>query len=93
MTYFATEWKEPQSRHKASIIRLHLISEAATRGSRPATLLKKGRLHRCFPVTFAKFLRTPFTKHVWATASLIWHINLAYKLHVVFYSQKRNPYW
>ena len=28
---------------------------------RPATLLKKKRLkHRCFPVNFAKFLRTPF---------------------------------
>ena len=27
---------------------------------RPATLLKKRLLHRCFPVNFAKFLRTPF---------------------------------
>ena len=28
----------------------------------PATLLKKRLLHRCFPVNFAKFLRTPFLK-------------------------------
>ena len=32
----------------------------------PATLLKKGLWHRCFPVNFAKFLRTPFfTEHLW----------------------------
>ena len=29
------------------------------RGLRPATLLKKRLWHRCFPVDFAKFLRTP----------------------------------
>ena len=27
---------------------------------RPATLLKKSLWHRCFPVNFAKFVRTPF---------------------------------
>ena len=35
-------------------------------GLRPATLLKKRLWHRCFPVNFAKFLRTPVTiKHLW----------------------------
>ena len=29
-------------------------------GLRPATLLKKSLWHKCFPVNFAKFLRTPF---------------------------------
>ena len=29
-------------------------------GLRPATLSKKRPWHRCFPVNFAKFLRTPF---------------------------------
>ena len=29
-------------------------------GLRPATLSKKRLWHRCFPVNFAKFLRTPF---------------------------------
>ena len=29
-------------------------------GLRPATLLKKRLWHSCFPVNFAKFLRTPF---------------------------------
>ena len=39
-------------------------------GLRPATLLKKRLWHRCFPVNFAKFLRTPFlTEHLLATAS------------------------
>ena len=33
---------------------------------RPETLLKKRLWHRCFPVNFAKFLRTPFlTEHLW----------------------------
>ena len=30
---------------------------------RPATLLKKRLFHRCFPVNFAKFLRTPFLQN------------------------------
>ena len=30
-------------------------------GLRPATLLKKRLWHRCLPVNFAKFLRTPIT--------------------------------
>ena len=30
---------------------------------RPATLLKKILWHRCFPVNFAKFLRTPFLQN------------------------------
>ena len=35
-------------------------------GLRPATILKKRLWHRCFPVNFVKFLRTPFvTEHLW----------------------------
>ena len=35
-------------------------------GLRPATLLKKRLWHRCFPVNFVEFLRTPFfIKHLW----------------------------
>ena len=35
-------------------------------GLRPATLLKKRHWHRCFPVNFVKFLRTPFfIEHLW----------------------------
>ena len=35
-------------------------------GLRPATLLKKRLWHLCFPVSFAKFLKTPFlTEHLW----------------------------
>ena len=29
----------------------------------PATLLKKRLGHRCFPVSFAKFLKTPFSQN------------------------------
>ena len=42
---------------------------------RPATSLKKGYWHRCFPVNFAKFLRTPlFTERLWTTASGLWNV-------------------
>ena len=35
-------------------------------GLRLAILLKKELWHRCFPVNFAKFLRTPiFKEHFW----------------------------
>ena len=41
----------------------HVFNKVA--GLRPATLLKKSLWHRCFPVNFAKFLRTPFfTEHL-----------------------------
>ena len=33
---------------------------------RPATLLKKRLWHKCFPVNFAKIVRTPiFIEHLW----------------------------
>ena len=32
-------------------------------GHKPATLLKKWPWHRCFPVNFAKLLRTPFLQN------------------------------
>ena len=42
------------------------VSFLKVAGLRPATLLKKRPWHRCFPVNFVKFLRTPFfTEHLW----------------------------
>ena len=32
-------------------------------GLSPATLLRKRVWHRCFPVNFVKFLRTPFSQN------------------------------
>ena len=42
-------------------------------GLRPATLLKKRLWHRCFPVNFTKFLRTPIlTEHLcWLILALL----------------------
>ena len=37
--------------------------KVAGQGLRPASLLKKRLWHRCFPVDFAKFLRTPFSQN------------------------------
>ena len=43
---------------------------------RPATLLKKRIWHWCFPVNFAKFLRTPFlTKYLWWLLLIIWTLH------------------
>ena len=40
---------------------------------RPATLLKKKLWHRCFPVNFEKFLRTPFLQNT--SGRLLLNIN------------------
>ena len=39
---------------------------------RPATLLKKRLWHRCFPVDFTKFLRTPFLQNTSRRLFLTW---------------------
>ena len=51
-------------------------------GPSPATLLKKRPWHRCFPMNFAKFLRTPVvTKHFWW---LLLIVEPAYKILIKF---------
>ena len=40
---------------------------------RPATLSKKRLWHRCFPVNFAKFLRTSFSQNISGWLLLLWH--------------------
>ena len=59
-------------------------AEANTRGLRPATLLKKRLQHRCFPVNFANFLRTPFfAEHIqWLLLKYI--VNMEYKLSIMY---------
>ena len=52
-----------------SVGQLRLFFNKAA-GLSAATLLKKRLWHRCFPVNFAKFIRTPFfIEHFWTTAS------------------------
>ena len=48
---------------------------------RSATLLKMRTWHRCFPVNFAKLLRTFFTEHVWKTASICVTVKQKLKQH------------
>ena len=62
----------------SSVLTFWLISGFKKIASlRPVTLLKKGLWHRCFPVDFAKLLRTPFfTEQLqW----LLWSVNSACK--------------
>ena len=42
-------------------------------GLRSATLLKKRLWHRCFPVNFAKFLKTPFSHNTSGRLLLLLH--------------------
>ena len=52
-------------------------------GLRPATLLKKRLWHRCFPVNFAKFLRTSFfIEHLWWLL-LYWHGSYIHQIYLV----------
>ena len=43
--------------------RVSFLIKLQAYGLRPVTLLKKRRCHRCFPMNFAKFLRTPFLQN------------------------------
>ena len=53
----------------------HFFNKVA--GLRTATLLKKSLWHSCFPVNFAKFVRTPFLQSTSGTTASV-------KLVVVF---------
>ena len=57
--------------------RWHSLFFNKVTGLRPATLLKNRLWHRCFPVNFEKFLRTPFLKE-----HLQWL--LLYKIFVLY---------
>ena len=46
-------------------------------GLRPATLLNKSLWHRCFPVNFAKFLRTSFLKSTFS--GCLWRVKNLYR--------------
>ena len=55
---------------------------------RPATLLKKRLWHRCFPVNFVKFLRTPFlTEHT------LWLLLNTTYLSVHLAESSNHPQW
>ena len=46
------------------------------KGLEPLALLKKRLWHRCFPVNFVKFLRTPFfTEQLRVTASVVFRFS------------------
>ena len=50
---------------------------------RSATLSKKRLWYRCFPVNFAKFLRTPLLRTpFWATASVCWDAVMNINTHI-----------
>ena len=54
-----------QATRVSFLIKLQACNFIKKRLWRPATLLKKGLCHRCFPVNFEKFLKTPFfTEHL-----------------------------
>ena len=71
----------------------HLLTETVVQRfsviklPRPATLLKKRLWHRCFPVNFVKFLRTPFL-----TEHLRWLLLLCqYCIYNLFYALSSVP--
>ena len=65
---------------------------------RPATLLKKKLWHKCFPMNFVKFLRTPFYKeHLWWLLLLRVRINIenmffSYHHHNIKFSHHHYHY-
>ena len=56
----------------------------------PATLLKKRLWHRCFPVIFAKFLRTPFFYRTPLVAAFLVKIDLRRFTEVIYFRTLKN---
>ena len=61
---------------------------------RPATLLKKRLWHRCFPVNFAKFLKTPFLQNTSGDCFFLFWSKSAYgcfweEVHLNFFLTRR----
>ena len=65
------------------------ISQNSQENTRPATLLKKRPWHRCFPVNFEKFLRTPFLQNTSGRLLLNFFLDLVKKLRINFLKQKK----
>ena len=58
-------------------------------GLRPATLLKKNLWHSCFPVNFAKFLRTAFLTEHLRVAVYVYFMTFMF----ILYLCTRNNFW
>ena len=55
-----------QNSQENTCAKISFLIKLQALGLRPTTLLKKIFWHRCFPVNFAKFLRTPsFIEQLW----------------------------
>ena len=52
-----------QNSQENTCARVSFLIKLQDSGLRTATLLKKRLWHRCFPVNFVKFLRTPFLQN------------------------------
>ena len=65
--------KSPEELYSRLLDSVSLLIQSECGG--PLTLVKRRLWHRCFrcfPVNFAKFLKTSFfTEHLWATASAL----------------------
>ena len=55
-----------QNSEKNTCARVSFLNKGAGLRPEACNFVKKETLHRCFPVNFVKFLRTPFlTEHLW----------------------------
>ena len=52
-----------ENSHESTCARTSFLIKLQASGLRPATLLEKRLWHSCFPVNFAKLLRTPFLQN------------------------------
>ena len=67
------------------------VSFLINRGLKPVTLLKKRLWHWCFPVNFAKLLRTHyFTKHLWATVYMKRSTLIIYTIDTSTYKKRQT---
>ena len=86
----SSRWRNRNNKYSA----LHIRAQKQSSGGvlrnfvhRRATLLKKSPWHRCFPVNFTKFLRTP---SVAASVSIILDIRLTFEEQLKVITAKMN---
>ena len=101
LLYLSTDFRNRDARRCLLFIKiLQDIQENTSAGSSylikllkiPATLLKKRVRHRCFPINFAKFLRTAFLQST-SEQLLLEFYALKLKSKIKKGNFSRNEYW
>ena len=74
----------PEARLNAPVLESLFYNVASFQA---CNVTKNRLLHRCFPVKFEKFWRTPISKNIWTTASVYWLLHHIF-IFTILYSTR-----